>query len=502
MKNFLTYLIFITWSSAHTQQVDFDNLSKKYALKHLSTLLEYVRIPCDANFPQDIEKNIEWVEKEFVKRGFVSETINTPTLPVLLLEKKSVVTGAKTILFYYHSDGQPVIPSQWQQPDPFEPVLKKKNQDGKWEIISLDNLKNGYDPEWRLFARAVSDDKGPGVMLLAALDAINEVKIKTNYNIKILVDFEEEKGSVSLPGLIEKNRSKLKTDLLLILDGPAHNTNLPTLSFGARGITTLTLTTYGPSRPLHSGHYGNYAPNPAMRMARLLTAMKDEDGKVLIPGYYDGVFLSPKMAEEIAQVPDDIQLINKNIGVKNPEKVGRNYQESLVYPSLNIRGLKSADVGSLAATIVPEKCVAEIDIRTVRGTYPDTLADKVKKFILTQGYHVIEHEPSIEERLKFDKILTFKKREGYASFSTDMTGPEGAWLYNAIYKSTGKKPLKIPTMGGSVPISPFVSMLGVTAVAVPTVNNDNNQHSANENLRLANFEEGIRVFIGILSENF
>jgi acetylornithine deacetylase/succinyl-diaminopimelate desuccinylase-like protein len=246
-------------SNIFSQKINYDSLANHFGKKHFPTLIEYLSIPCDANFKEDILRNVDWVENQFSARGFAHKRLETSTIPVLLLEKKSTKTNAKTILYYYHSDGQPVIPSEWSQKNPFEPVLKQKNKtSGEWEIISMNNLEKEIDKEWRLFGRATSDDKGPGVMLLAALDALSSEKIETPYNLKILVDFEEEKGFVNLPNIIDKHRGDLQSDLLLIFDGPGHASNLPTLTFGARGIATLTLTTYGAYTSQHSGHYGNY----------------------------------------------------------------------------------------------------------------------------------------------------------------------------------------------------------------------------------------------------
>jgi acetylornithine deacetylase/succinyl-diaminopimelate desuccinylase-like protein len=485
------------------QNIQYEELANQYGKRHLKTLLEYVSIPCDANFKEDIMRNFAWVEGQFARRGFESKKLETSTLPVLLLEKKSKIQNSKTILYYYHSDGQPVVPKDWNQKDPFVPVLKKKNlQSGNWDEIPIESLQKEIDPEWRIFARASSDDKGPGVMLLAALDALSSQNVETPYNLKILVDFEEEKGSVSLPSIIEKYKSDLTSDLLLIFDGPAHSSNLPTLTFGARGIATITLTTYGAYTPQHSGHYGNYLPNPALKMVQLLASMKSETGKVLIPGFYDGVILDLNTKSKLKEVPDDLAALNKKLGIKTPENVGDTYQESLVYPSLNIRGLKSGEVGALAATIIPDKAIAEIDIRTVEATDPEKLVKNVKDLILSKGFAILENDPTPAEREKYDKLIKFSSRPAYGAFNTDMNGEIGIWLEKAISKTTTKNIIKLPGMGGSVPISPFVTKLGVKAVIVPTVNADNNQHSANENLRLGNYFDGIKTMMGLLSSEF
>ena len=483
--------------------INYDELAKKFGVKHLETLRTFLSLPCDANFSEDIMKNVSWVEKTFEERGFTALRLQTPTVPVLLLQKMAENPSAKTITFYFHADGQPVTPSEWKQENPFIPVLKQKNPaDSTWQTMPFDVLKEGFDPDWRIFARASSDDKGPGVMLLAALDAIKSVNVKPDFNIKIMVDFEEEMGSVHLPGIVQKYKDFLKTDLLLVLDGPTHESNLPTLSFGARGIVTVTLTTYGAYTALHSGHYGNYVKNPAWRMVKLLSTMKTSSGKVIIPGFYEGVSVDRATKEYLKTIPDDIAALYSRFGIRKSEKIGDSYRESIMYPSLNIRGLKSGEVAEKAGTIIPERAVAEIDIRTVTQTPPDALVKKLRTHIEKHGYHIVDHDPTAEERAKYDNLIKLSVRPPYGAFSTPIIGKEAQWLEKAIQKTGKSKVLKLPLMGGSLPISPFVSQMGVPAVIVPTVNSDNNQHSFDENLRLGNFIDGIKILMGILSSSY
>ncbi len=495
-------LLFIS-SFVFGQNLDYNKLALKYAKTHFSTLKEYLELPCDANYKEDIEKNITWVNKAFIQRGFTSKKLETAGIPVLLFERLSKSKNAKTIMFYFHSDGQPVKKEEWNQEDPYKPELKKLNSATKaWEKIPYESLQGALDPEWRIWARASSDDKGPGVMMLAALDLVADLGKTQNYNLKILVDFEEEKGSPNLPGIIDRYKNDLKSDMLLIFDGPAHASNLPTLTFGARGIATMTLTTYGPIKPVHSGHFGNYIPNPALKMAKLLADMKDDDGKVTIKGFYNGVKLNEATKQKLALVPDDLVELNNRMGIKFPDKVGQNYQESLVYPSLNIRGLKSGEVGGLAATIIPDKAIAEIDIRIVTTSKPEYLIQSVKDYVVSKNYHIVTEDPTLEERLKYENICRINTQPAYSAFSTDMNGELANWLEKALNKTTTNKIVKLPTMGGSVPISPFVTKLGANAIIVPTVNSDNNQHSANENLRIGNFLDGIKTISGILLSDF
>src|SRR5262249_33525307 len=144
-------------------------------------------------------------------------------------------------------------------------------------------------PEWRIYARSASDDKAPIVAILTALDALKAAGIKPTVNLKLVFEGGEEAGSTNLGKILERNKDLLKSDVWLICDGPVDQSRKRQIVFGARGIQTVDLTVYGPKRELHSGHYGNWAPNPAFMLSRLLASMKDDDGRVVIEHYYDGM---------------------------------------------------------------------------------------------------------------------------------------------------------------------------------------------------------------------
>ena len=399
-------------------------------------------------------------------------------------------------------DGQPVDPTKWFQKDPFLPVLKSMNSKGEWQEIPWDNLKKDYDEDWRVFARSASDAKAPINSFLIALDIMDEQNLEPNYNIKVIMDMEEEMGSPNLPNAVKKYRKKLKADRLVILDGPRHPSNEPTLTFGARGIATIQLKVHGPKYPQHSGHYGNYVPNPAIRLSQIIASMKNQDGIVTIDGFYDGIEISDKARKVMAQVPDDENEIRRSIGISEIDKVADNYQESIQYPSLNVRGLKSGWVEKEVRTIIPSFALAEIDVRLVKETDPNRLIGLIKEHIQKQGYHITKKDPSDEERMKYGRLITFKSKISYTAFRTPIDSPIGDWLSSAIRNGFEMEPIIKRTSGGSVPISPFVNTLGVPAVTVPTVNPDNNQHSPNENIRVGNLIESVRTHLAILAQPY
>lgn len=502
MKQHIIFLA-IVFNIAHVFSQEFspeklNELSSKYTLNSFSMLKDLLSIPNDAFYHEDIEQNIKWCEQAFQQRNFTTTRIKTESVPLLLAERKSK-KAKKTVLFYLQIDGQPVDSTRWFQESPYQPVLKKQHTNGKWETIPWNSI-NRYDDNWRVFARSASDAKGPVAMFLAALDAIGNEQFNPNFNIKIIMDFEEELGSPQLPEAVKKNTELLRSDMLVIFDGPRHITNKPTLTFGARGIATITLTTYGPIVPQHSGHFGNYAPNPALRLSKLLASMKDDDGRVTIPGFYDGISIDTATEKILKAVPDNEDQIRDRLQLGSIDKVGKYYQESIQYPSLNIRGMQSGFINEKVRTIIPGWARAEIDVRLVLDSDPERLIGLIKNHIKNQGYYVTSDVLTKEERINNKKVATFTYEISYQSFRTNFDSNIGVWLRKALQRAFGEDPIMIRMSGGSIPISPFVNTLKIPAVTVPTVNRDNNQHSPNENLRLGNYREGILTMIAILTE--
>ncbi|PHN04649.1 acetylornithine deacetylase [Flavilitoribacter nigricans DSM 23189 = NBRC 102662] len=457
-----------------------------------------VSLPNVPSRPEDMDRNAEWLRDAFEKRGFKFDILATETIPVLFAES-AVDADLPTVLFYFHYDGQPVDPTAWDQDSPFVPVLKHQDEAGKWQMLEWEKTTGTIDPDWRIFGRSAADDKGPIMMFLSAVDFLRETGGKPAFNVKVIMDGEEESGSSGLLSTLEQHRERYAADHLIIMDGPAHPSNRPTLTFGCRGITGATLTVYGPRLAQHSGHFGNYAPNPVFRMAQLLATMKDEAGRVLIDGFYEGVEWDAETAAIMAAVPDDAREINDRLGVAVPEAVGRNYQESLQYPSLNIRGLTSGWTGEQTRTIVPDRAVAEIGIRLVVETDGERQLKLLRRHIEAQGYYLTDRDPTDDERQEHPKIAAFVSRKPVRAFRTELDSPTGKWLRQALEDAFGQAPVNIRTMGGTVPVTPMIEGLGVPAVIVPMVNMDNNQHSPNENLRLGNLVTGIKTCLAILS---
>lgn len=468
-------------------------------IKTIHEIGEFVAIPNDADHPEDMTDNLIWLKKAFQKRGFSFMEVPTSNIP-LFFANNTIKEGRPTVLFYMHFDGQAVDPEKWDQENPYKMVIKAREGDG-WRTIPDANLEKDLDLDWRLFGRSVSDDKGPIVMFLNAYDHLISSGKTPAFNIKVILDGEEEKSSKPLPEAVANYRELFEADLLIINDGPVHASGAPTIVYGCRGITTLTLTSYGPVKPQHSGHFGNYAPNPAFTMAKVLNTLKDEAGKVIVPGYYDGITLDAEIKTLLAQVPEDERALKQRLQIHTPESVGGNYQESLQFPSLNVRGLSSGWTGSKARTIIPEKTVAEIDLRLV----PETPGQRQKNLIRTHlenlGYFLVDQEPDETTRMQHDKIIKFEEGSVTEAFRSDMNSAGALWLQSTLKNAFGTEPVNIRIMGGTVPIAPFINVLNIPAYIVPMVNPDNNQHSPNENITLERIDYGLRTYEALFSSN-
>jgi len=462
---------------------------------------ELVSIP---NLPKDKEmmlKNINWVAKQYMDLDFKTSLLESSTLPILIAEK-IVNPTYKTVLFYFHIDGQPVNSSAWDQEDPFEPVLKRRDQNGDWQVLDWSKLNDKIDDEWRIFGRAAADDKAPIIMLLSAIKMFHNQKKSPKINLKIIFDPEEEYGSKALLSTLDKYQDRYASDYFIVMDGPAHNSNLPTLTFGCRGIASCSITTFGSKLPQHSGHYGNYVPNPVFRLANLLSSMKDPEGRVLIKDYYQGIEITPEISSLLQEVPFDARELNNELGIHSSENVGINYQESLQYPSLNVRQIGTSWKGKGLKTVIPEYATANIDVRLVPETEGGSQLQKIKNHIEEQGFYVLNRDPTDEERQIHPKIVKFKGALSVNSFRTNPDSDFGRKIRNHLRKDFGKDPVVIRLMGGTVPIVPLINKLKVPTAIVPMVNMDNNQHSPNENIRVGNIRQGIKICLSILNASY
>ena len=453
-----------TWRQAHESAI-------------LGEFSSFLALPNLARDTEGIRKNAAAVSALLEKRGVKTRYLEVPGAPPVVFGEIPAPNAVRTIVFYAHYDGQPLDPKEWATP-PWEPVIR----DG------------------RIYARSASDDKAPIIAITSALDALQAAKLPIRSHIKFVFEGEEEAGSPHLGQIIAKYKDLLASDVWLICDGPVHQSRRPQIAFGARGITTMDITLYGPNRELHSGHYGNWAPNPAMALARLLASMKDDDGRVLIDHFYDGIEpLSDTEKRAIAEAPEVERDLMRELELGRTEGGGRRLVDLINLPSLNIRGMASARTGEKASNVIPSTATASIDIRLVKGIDPPTAEKRVLDHIRKQGYQIVEGEPDAATRLANPRLARVVVGQGgYSASRTAMDLPISQLVLRTAESARGPI-VKLPTMGGSVPLYMIDSVLHAPTITVPIANHDNNQHSFNENLRLQNLWDGIELMAALLT---
>lgn len=474
------------WRQAHERSIVADFV----------TLLS---MPNVATNVADVDRNAAWIEQQLRSRGFATQLLTaSPATPASVFAERKVRGARRTVIFYAHYDGQPVTPSQWKS-DPFIPVMRSGPLNSGEHDVDLKTARSPFDPEWRLFGRAASDDKASIVAFLAALDALKAAGRKSSVNIKVAWEGEEEAGSPHLAQLLHENQALLASDLWLIGDAPLHQSRRQMIYFGARGLTELTVTIYGPIKALHDGHYGNWVPNPAAMATKLIAQMRDDEGGILIPGFADLVRpMTPIERDAIRNLPPIEDQLKREFGIGRTEG-DEQLPSSLMRPALNIRGIRSGQVGEVAANAIPTEAVISIDFRLVPDQTPESVRAAVENFLKDRGWTIVANEPDLNTRLAHGRIARLEWQPGYPAFRSDMSTPAARGVVAAA-RAAAQGPVAIlPMMGGSVPIYIFADIFKVPVIGLPIVNHDNNQHAANENLRLQNLWDGMETYAAMLA---
>jgi acetylornithine deacetylase/succinyl-diaminopimelate desuccinylase-like protein len=411
------------------------------------------------------------------------------SVPAVFGEWK-VPGASRTLVFYAHYDGQPVgNRALWTRTEPFVPRLLAGDEDLAAGAPVPDDA--------RIYARSASDDKLGVFAFLAAVEALRATGAAPSVNAKFFFEGEEEAGSPHLPEILSAHRELLASDGWVIVDGPSHPTGPPQVVFGVRGDSNVALTLYGPLRPLHSGHYGNWVPNPGMDLARLLSSMKDGAGRVIVEGWYDDVApLGDVERRAIAAAPSADAALAKELAI-TPEGGGKPLLELLLEPSLNVNGMKSGDVGEQARNVIPTEASAVLDLRLVKGNDAKRQFAKLVRHVERQGFAVIDHPASAEERRAHPRLVAMTQSPGsYNASRTAMDLP----LSRAVVAAVGSvaPPVELPALGGSLPLVHFNDILGAPTITVSFANHDNNQHAENENLRVGHWRRGIEIAAALL----
>ncbi|WDI32610.1 M20/M25/M40 family metallo-hydrolase [Hyphococcus flavus] len=456
-------------------------------------------LPNDAKDAPNIRRNAEYISGLFSERGFEMELLEVEGSPPLIYGLREAPGATRTIAIYVHYDGQPVEAANWTH-GPYEATLYSAAMTDGGEVIPLPEDGDEIDEDWRLYARSASDDKAPIPALLAAIDALDEAGIGFSSNIKLVFDGEEEAGSDHLDDFLSTYAGKFSDiDLWLFCDGPTHQSGLPQLVFGVRGVTGLELTVYGPNRGLHSGHYGNWAPGPGWRLTQLLATMKDEKGRVRIKDFYkSSAPVSDAEREAIAAAPPVDDLLRETFGLAESEDDNALLGERMLIPALNLLGLKSAEVGPAARNVIPPSATAAIGVRLVKGNDPQAMLDLVEAHIKKQGYHIVREEPDAATRTEYPLIAKITRRDGYPAVRSNMSDERIAPLIGAL-RVAAEDLILTPSLGGSLPLYMFEVSSDAPIVILPIANYDNNQHAADENIRLGNLFYGIEAYAAVLT---
>ena len=469
----------------------------------LADFVTMLAIPNVASDTVNINRNADHIVGLMDRQGLKPRLLKAadPKTPPLVYGE-SLTPGAKqTLILYAHYDGQPTDPKQWAGIEPWKPALFAAPIEKGGTKISFPATGEKIDPEWRLYARSASDDKAGVFAILKAFEALKAKGIQPTINIKFLFEGEEEAGSPNLREILTKNKDLLKADAFIVCDGPVHQSGRKQVVFGVRGDVNADLTVYGANRPLHSGHYGNWSPNPAMTLAQLVASMKDASGNITVKGWADDVEpLGPVEQKALGEAPKYDDEIKRALGITYTEGSGKSLLEQINLPSLNINGFKSGDVGDLARNVIPTTASAVLDLRLVKGNDHLRQVEKLRKHIESKGFYVIDRDPTADERLKHPFIAKFTVRSGgYNAERTRMDLPVSIQVMAAVQLASSEPIVKMPSLGGSLPLSIISETLNMPTITVPIANYDNNQHAENENIRLQNLWDGIEIFASLMT---
>ncbi len=500
MLKLILVALFIFFGVAANAEESVESYTNDHRGEIVQDFLDLLSLPNVAANLDDIKTNADYIQRLLEARGFETELLSIDENSRPAIFGVLDVGAEKTITLYIHYDGQPVDLSRWVTP-PFAPVVRQGRLEDGAAIVDLANYNGPMEDDWRIYGRSASDDKAPIIALVYALDAMKAAGVTPSVNIKLFIDGEEEAGSVELAPTIMKYRDTLQSDFWLFLDGPQDQRGNPRVVLGVRGVFGFDLTVFGPVRGLHSGHYGNFSPNPSLRLAHLLASMRREDGHVLIEGFYDQVREAGDMERSlIAAIPDADALVMKDAGISDREYPDLRYEETLLLPALNIRGLAAGGVGDMARNIIDSRAIASIGIRLAPDMTIAKTRQVIEAHIEAQGYFIVREDPTLEQRLAHPKIA--KIDWGQSGYPAVRTNPDNPWVARTIeimQQVTDGETIVYPTLGGSLPLAHIVLPLDVPFAILPIVNQDNSQHAPNENIRLGHLFRGIEIYAAILA---
>ena len=431
----------------------------------LDDLLTVVRQPSISAQQVGVRECAMLVRGYMSGAGLETRLLETRGEPMVLGTWLKAGPDKPTILFYGHYDVQPPEPLELWSAQPFEPEIR----DG------------------RIYARGVADNKAQFMSHLMAIRHWMQEAGGLPVNVKVLVEGEEEVGSPHLDEVVAEYADDLRADLVYTSDGPVQDTAYPEICFGVRGMLYIELRATGPSRDVHSGHWGGVAPNPAWMLVDALRTMRNEHGEITIDGFFDEV-KEPTSAARAAMeaLPFDVPEMLARVGLTqmSPPAELPWADRIMARPTLNIAGFSSGYGGPGSKTIIPSTATVKIDMRLVPDQTPDEIWEKVKA-------HVEHHAPDVEvARLDGGMLPSY----------TPVEHPMAEVVRTAVERGFGKRPIDVPLVGGSLPDAVWTKTLGTPSFLVPYGDPEQANHAPNESYAVERYHEGIRTSAILLAE--
>lgn len=473
------------WVAAHQRDILAD-FTKMLAMPNVATSLP------------DVEKNAAAIAALLQARGFRTQMlVAAPGTPPSLFAELKTPGAKRTVLYYAHYDGQPINQQGWIAP-PFQPSLRSAPPESAPVTLPA---SGPIDPDWRVYARSAGDDKVSIQAMISAFDALKANGIKPSVNIKLLYEGEEEQGSPHFAEIVRQNLALLRADLLIMGDGPMHQSGKQQINGGNRGITGFAATIYGPLRPLHDGHYGSWVPSPAVMVADLVMSLRDDGGHILIPHIYDDVTpVTPADKAALAALPPVEEDLKKDLAL------GRNIgtprlADGYLSTTLNVRAIHAGDEGPNAANAIATEATASFDFRLAPGADPARVRTLTEDWLRTKGWFIVRDTPDAATRHAHPKVIRIDwDKGGSLATKTPLDTPAALAVAASIGRTVGYPVIKLPLMGASSGFEEIVDQLHAPMVGVSIANADDNQHARNENLRLGNLWDGIAVYAGLLAD--
>ena len=443
-------------------------MTKEYIEKNkdrfIAELFDWLRIPsisADSKNKSDVRSAAEFLKEKLITAGADNVTLcETAGHPIVYAEK-IIDPSYPTVLVYGHYDVQPPDPlNLWTSP-PFEPVVKND----------------------KIYARGACDDKGQAYMHVKAFETMSQLNL-LSCNIKFMIEGEEEIGSDNLGVFVAENKSKLKADVILISDTAMISLETPSITTGLRGLSYVEVEVTGPGRDLHSGVYGGAVANPINILCKMVASLHDENGKVVIPGFYEKVAeLTPAERSAMNKAPFDLEAYKKDLSIKEVkgEKGYTTFERTGIRPTLDVNGIWGGYTGEGAKTVLPAKAFAKISMRLVPNQISSEITELFEK-----------HFTSIAPAYVTVKVKPLHGREPAVTSTSSVSYKAASKAFEEVF---GKTPIPMRD-GGSIPIvALFKKELGLDTVLMGFGFDTDAIHSPNEHFGVKNFMLGIETIV-------